>query len=65
MIHVGAYQLRYLSESDHGLLGAMGFAASALAIAVRDEWIGWPSEMRHKYLHRELGPSRLLIRPSV
>ena len=35
VLHVGA-QLRYLIESEHGLLGALGFAASALALAARD-----------------------------
>ena len=64
VLHVGA-QLRYLIESEHGLLGALGFAASALAVAARDEWIGWPSELRRKRLHRVLGLSRFLIRPSV
>jgi len=64
VIHVGA-QLRYLIESQHGLLGAVGFAASALAVAARDEWIGWDADMRRKRLHRVLALSRLLIRPSV
>ena len=39
------------------LAGAIGFAALALAIAARDKWIGWPSEVR-----RVLGLSRFLIR---
>ena len=64
VIHVGA-QLRYLIESDHGLLGAVGFAASALAVAARDEWIGWQPQMRRRRLHRVLGLSRFLIRPAV
>ena len=64
VIHVGA-QLRYLIESEHGVLGAIGFAASALAVAARDEWIGWDAERRRKRLHRVLGLSRFLIRPSV
>ena len=64
VLHVGA-QLRYLIESEHGVLGALGFAASALAVAARDEWIGWPSELRRKRLHRVLGLSRFLIRPAV
>ena len=38
------------------MLGAIGFAASALAVAARGKWIGWLSEVR-----RVLG----LIRPSV
>ncbi len=59
VLHVGA-QVRYLIESEHGLLGALGFAAAALAVAARDEWIGWDAQ-----LHRVLGLSRFLIRPSV
>ncbi len=64
VLHVGA-QLRYLIESEHGLLGALGFAASALALAARDEWIGWDPALRRKRLHRVLGLSRFLIRPAV
>ncbi len=64
VVHVGA-QLRYLIESEHGILGAIGFAASALALAARDQWIGWSPAMRRKRLHRILGLSRFLIRPSV
>lgn len=60
MSHVGDHQLRHLIESDHGLLGTMGFAGSALAVAARDEWTGWPSAMRRKQLCRVLGLSRLL-----
>ena len=64
VLHVGA-QVRYLIESEHGLLGALGFAAAALAVAARDEWIGWDAQLRRKRLHRVLGLSRFLIRPSV
>ena len=62
--HAGA-QLRYLLVSDHGYLGAPGFAASALALAARDEWIGWDAALRKRQLHRVVGLSRFLIRPSV
>ena len=34
-------QLRYLIESDQGLLGALGFGAAAWKVASRDRWIGW------------------------
>ena len=64
VIHVGA-QLRYLIESEHGLLGAIGFAAAALAVADRDQWIGWSALLRRKRLHRVLNLSRFLIRPAV
>ena len=62
--HVGA-QLRYLLVSEHGVLGALGFAASALALAARDAFIGWDAELRSRQLHRVLALSRFLIRPSV
>ena len=62
--HVG-HQLRYLLRSDAGVLGAIGFAASAHALADRDRWIGWDPLTRQQQLQRLLGLSRLLIRPSV
>ena len=40
VLHVRA-QLRCLIESEHGMPGPVGFAASALALDARDEWIGW------------------------
>ena len=49
-------QVRYLIESEHGWLGAIGFAAPALQLAGRDKWIGWTVEQRrtspgtHRYL---------------
>ncbi len=62
--HAGA-KLRDLIDSDHGILGALGFAASALALAARDQWIGWDAALRERQLHRVVGLSRFLIRPSV
>ncbi len=62
--HVGA-QLRYLLVSDHGVLGALGFAASALALAARDAFIGWDADLRSRQLHCVIALSRFLIRPSV
>ena len=58
-------QLRYLLWSDHGWLGAIGIAASALHLAARDRWIGWDAEMRRAHGHRVVGLSRFLIRPEV
>jgi hypothetical protein len=58
-------QLRYLIRSDHGLLGAVGFASSALELSARERWIGWSSTERRVHLDRVLNLSRLLIRPSV
>jgi hypothetical protein len=58
-------QLRYLVGSAHGWLGGVGFAAAALALAERDRWIGWNVAQRRAHLHRVVGLSRFLIRPSV
>ena len=62
--HVGA-QMRYLILSEHGILGAAVFAASALALRERDRWIGWDRNTRLRHLHRIVGLSRFLVRPSV
>lgn len=58
-------QLRYLLRSAHGWLGGLGFGAAALQVAARDRWIGWTPAQRRAHLHRVVGLSRLLIRPSV
>lgn len=58
-------QLRYLIDSEHGWLGAMGFGAAALQLQDRDRWIGWDIETRRAHLHRVIGLSRFLIRPDV
>ena len=58
-------QLRYLIDSRHGWLGGFGFAAAALQLADRDKWIGWDKEQQQTHLHRVIGMSRFLIRPSV
>ena len=58
-------QMRYLVGSEHGWLGALGFAAPALQLAERDRWIGWDVEQRRAYLHTVVNMSRFLIRPSV
>jgi hypothetical protein len=58
-------QLRYLIGSEHGWLGGVGFAAAALQLADRDQWIGWDAEQRQAHLHGVVGMCRFLIRPSV
>lgn len=58
-------QLRYLIHSRHGWLGGLGFAAPALQLSDRDQWIGWDQTQRQAYLHYVVGMSRFLIRPSV
>ena len=58
-------QLRYLVESPHGTLGALGFAASAWACAPRDTHIGWDATTRKARLHLVAGNARFLILPNV
>lgn len=58
-------QMWYLLWSEHGWLGAIGVAASALHLAARDRWIGWDAATRLDHLHRVVGLSRFLIRPDV
>lgn len=58
-------QIRYLLWSEHGWLGAVAVAASALQLAARDRWIGWDAATRRAHLHRVVGLSRFLIRPDV
>lgn len=58
-------QLRYLIESDHGCLGAVGFSAAACALQERDRWIGWNPRQRAAHLDQVVCLSRLLIRPGV
>ena len=58
-------QMRYLIRSEHGWLGGIGYAAPALQLSARDQWIGWSQEERQAQLHTIVGMSRFLIRPSV
>jgi len=58
-------QLRYLIGSAHGWLGGLGFAAAALQLAPRDEWIGWDAALRGAQLHRVVGLNGFLLRPAV
>ena len=59
------HQKKYLISSDHGYLGAIGFSASALYLAARDQWIGWSGAQRQAHLSNVMGLSRFLIRPCV
>lgn len=58
----GGRQLCYLVESEHGLLGAIGFAPSALHLAAREDWIGWNRTQKRTYLDRVVNMGRFLIR---
>ena len=57
--------MRYLIGSGHGWLGGLGFGASAIKFGDRDQWIGWDVSQQRCHLHRVIGMSRFLIRPSV
>lgn len=58
-------QLRYLIGSEHGWLGALGFASAAFMLKARDTWIGWSSSARLGHLNRVVDLSRFLIRNEV
>ena len=58
-------QLRYLVNSEHGWLGAIGFGSAALYLEDRDAWIGWTASQRMEHLPRVLQMNRFLIRPRV
>lgn len=57
--------VRYLVQSEHGILGAIGFGPSALELADRERWIGWNREQKRTHLQRIVGMNRFLIRPGV
>ena len=63
-IFAGA-QIKYLFRSDHGILGAIGFAASALYLGPRDRWMGWSDAQRQQHLMRVVSLNRFLIRDGV
>lgn len=58
-------QQRYLVRSDQGLLGVIGFGASAWRVEPRDRWIGWDSAQRRSGLHRIVNNARFLLLPWV
>jgi len=58
-------QIRYLVQSDHGVLGGFAFSAAALHLRDRDRWIGWTLESRRDNLHSVVNMNRFLIRPDV
>lgn len=61
---VGA-QLRYLVESDLGIVGAFGFGPPAFHLQCRDQWIGWSVKARAQNRGLLIGLARFLIRPGV
>lgn len=59
-------QMRYLVWStDHRLLAALGFGASAWQVQARDQHIGWNQEQRVRGLHWIVNNARFLILPWV
>jgi hypothetical protein len=58
-------RLRYLIESDQGLLGALGFGAAAWKVAPRDQWIGWDRAGREAHLGRVVNNARFLLLPWI
>ena len=58
---VGA-QLRYLVESEAGIVGALGFGPPAFHLDCRDQWIGWDLQARQQNRGKVIGLSRFLIR---
>src|SRR5271157_847714 len=58
-------QLRYLVDSEHGWLGAVGFGSCALRLRERDAWMGWDEPTRQRFQERVINMTRFLIRPKV
>jgi hypothetical protein len=61
----GAHQRYFIVSRDNARLGCILFAASAWALAPRDEWIGWNAEDRGRRLNLIINNSRFLIFPWV
>ena len=67
------YQLRYLVYGGDGddvpdyqhLLAALAFSAGTWRLASRDNYIGWPDELREKNLHLVVNNIRFLILPWI
>lgn len=58
-------QIRYLIQSEYGLLGGFSFSSSALHLHDRDKWIGWDIEEKRANLQQVVNMSRFLIRTCV
>ena len=48
-------QLRYLVDTDLGVVAALGFGASAWTCAARDTHLGWDAATREQRLHLVVG----------
>lgn len=59
-------QIRYLIQtSSGGLVGGLSFSSAAWHLSARDQWIGWPDEIRADRLAMVVNNSRFLILPQV
>lgn len=58
-------QLRYLVFGGGHLLAALGFGASAWAVAPRDKFIGWTAPQREERLHLVINNARFLVLPWI
>ena len=58
-------QIRYLIDSDQGLVGAIGFGAAACTLKARDRWIGWDRQQREQRREWVLNNRRFLILPWI
>lgn len=58
-------QIRYLVQSEYGLLGGFSFSSAALHLHDRDKWIGWDIVEKRANLQQVVNMSRFLIRTSI
>ena len=58
-------QVRYLIESERGLIGAIGFGAAALSLKARDRWIGWSQRQCNQRRELIVNNRRFLILPWI
>ena len=58
-------RMHYLLYDGERLLGALGFGASAWALAPRDRFIGWTRAQRERHLPLVVNNARFLILPWV
>lgn len=59
----GAHQRYFIEDGTGRRLGCLMFAASAWALAERDEWIGWSARDRAQRLNFVVANTRFLIFP--
>ncbi len=58
-------RIQYIIESNHGILGAIGFSSAAYRLRDRERWIGWDDNTRDRHLGLVINNSRFLILPQV